>query len=160
MLTDYEQIQNLIGRYAHAADSFAAKEWADLFTVDGSLTEYGVTVSGRDRIRALLDLGHERKGSDTPLDNKHIQTNCVIDLSGDRATATSDLMVFVLDEAGWRVRGCGKYHDEIVRDTDNQWRFKSRTATWTGRFGYDPTNPGLAEVMAGRLRAAMLDPAD
>lgn len=154
-MTDYEEIQNLIARYAHAADSYSAEDWANLFTEDGSLTEYGETVTGRDRIRALGALALQRKGRDVATANKHMQANSAIEIRGDRASATTDLMVVCLSESGWRVRGCGVYTDEFARDVDGRWKFQSRTATWSGESGHDPLNPGLAKVFQERFRQVM-----
>lgn len=156
-MTDYEEIQNLIARYAHAADSFATDEWAELFTEDGSLTEYGETITGRDRIKALGDLARQTKDREIALAHKHIQTNSAINVHGDRASARTDLMVVILSDTGWQVRGCGTYADEFVRDADGQWRFKSRTVTWSGESGHDPLNPGSAKLFQERFRQVMAD---
>lgn len=66
-------------------------------------------------------------------------------------------MVVILSDTGWRVRGCGTYADEIVRDLDGQWRFTSRTVTWSGESGHDPLNPVLAKLFQERFRQVMAD---
>jgi uncharacterized protein (TIGR02246 family) len=148
-MTDHDEIRNLIGRYAHAADAQSADDYASLYVEDGSLTENGITVTPRERIRALVEYaGSLAAGQPQPSGTKHLQLNTVIDVHGDTASAVTDLVAVTLDpEQGFRIRGCGTYTDEIVRDHDGRWRFKSRTVTWFKNAGPDPLNPTFAHAM-------------
>lgn len=154
-MNDYDEIRNLIARYAHAADNYDADGWADCFAEHGSLTEYGETIVGREKIRELGRMALDRMGTEVSAANKHVQVNSAIDVGGQGASATTDLLVVTLSPDGWRIRGCGVYGDEFVRDEDGRWKISSRTATWTGESGHDPLNPGLAEVFRARFREVM-----
>lgn len=145
-MTDCDEIRNLIARYAQAADNYAANEWANLFTESGTLSMSGETIVGRERIRALGNLALDRKGTDVAVANKHMQANSLIEIRDDRASATTDFMVVTLTGSGWRVRGCGAYTDEFVRDGDGRGKFQARAANWAGESGHDPLNPDLAKV--------------
>src|SRR3954468_2925289 len=148
-MTDHDEIRNLIARYAHAADAHDADAYAALYVEDGALTENGVTVTPRSKIRELVEYARERAASaPQPSGTKHLQLNSVLDIDGDQARAVTDLVAVTLDpREGFRIRGCGTYTDEIVRDHDGHWRFKSRTVSWFKDAGPDPLNPGFARGM-------------
>ena len=87
---------------------------------------------------------------------RHLQFNSVIEIDGDIASATSQVLVLELNaDRGWGIRGSGLYTDEIVREANGEWKFKSRTVTWYNDLGPDPLNPKVAELYAGFFRSIM-----
>ena len=91
--------------------------------------------------------------------SKHVQVNTVINVDGDRADGTTQLIVLELNaKQGWRIRGCGTYTDDIVLDHDGCWRFKSRTVNWIPDVGPDPMNPALGEMYKNFFKAIMAAP--
>ena len=117
--------------YGHALDYGNRDEFLGCFTTDA---EYVVAM----RINA--DNGFEFHGHDELtgyFDNhthapeawhKHITTNPMVTVNGDRASATS---YFVRVDAGAEsapaaIAASGRYLDELSRDDDGHWRIRSR----------------------------------
>lgn len=80
-------------------------------------------MNGWDRLAVLIEGIY-----DTNL--KHMQLNTWIQVDGERATATTDLMVqSALADAGWQTIAHGRYEDTMVC-RDGGWRFERRMITW------------------------------
>ena len=159
-MTEYNAIRNLIGSYGQTVDSVPRQpqKYADHFIEDGSFTDCGVTIHPRSKIKALMQAALEY-GKNQPKHSgtRHLQFNTVIKITGEgAASSTSQLMVLELGpEVGWRIRNIGLYTDEIVKDTDGQWKFKSRVVTWYKDLGPDPLNSDLGTMMGHFFKAIM-----
>ncbi|WP_417522408.1 nuclear transport factor 2 family protein [Marinovum sp.] len=158
-MNDYQAVMNLIGSYGQTVDEWPRQpeRYADHFTEDGSFSDNGVEVGPRSKILALMKSAAGRTETQPLLaGTRHYQLNPIIHLEGDRGHGSVDLMVVELSpEAGWRIRGCGRYKDEYAKDPDGAWRFRSRILTWFKDAGPDPRNPALAEAYRDRFLAFM-----
>lgn len=117
-MDDFEAIKQLISRYNLAFD------YGDLEAFLATFTEGGVF----HRSTALREYrGHEELtelfGS-FPVKGRHMSTNFIIDVDGDRATASSYL-VYLNAEGDYLPMMFGVYADELVRQDDG-WRFSAR----------------------------------
>ena len=93
----------------------------DLFAADGVLAYSESQARGSDALLAFYEASQglpEQRG-------KHLTTNAVIDVDGDRATARSDFAFFRFVDGIFTATVGGRYHDEFVR-TDGRWRFARR----------------------------------
>ncbi|NKI18692.1 nuclear transport factor 2 family protein [Spongiibacter sp. KMU-166] len=146
-MNDIDEIRNLIASYGQTVDSFPRdpRRYADHFVEEGAFTDCGVTLSPRSKIKQLMETARSAEVEAAPLSGtRHLQLNSVINVDGDSAHATSQLVVVELSEKGWKIRGIGQYTDDIVRDVDGCWRFKSKVVTWFKGLGPDPLNPELS----------------
>ena len=122
-MDDVNAIRNLIARYSHAADDGKGKELAGLFVPDGGLESLGLAITGQEQLTALITGIYDQH-------LRHLQVNTDIRLDGDRATATSDLVVLALvPDQGWQIVACGRYNDELVKQ-QGDWLFGRRVITW------------------------------
>ena len=111
------------GWYAHFCDDGRFDQWGDLFTDDATLRAMGVTYEGRDGAKGFIT-----KFQPPEARGKHVCTNTVIDIDGDRARGWTDY-VFVSQEMV--ILSAGRYHDVLVRDGD-RWRFQDRRIVFMG----------------------------
>ncbi len=129
---DMLEIQQLLGQYTVAID---AKDWdaySALFADDGELIFTGAHARGAAEIRAVMARA-------SPPNVRHLTTNIVIKVDGDRATAHSRWTALGGDaENRVSVGGTGSYEDELVRQR-GRWRFQRRVV-----YGDFPTRDPLA----------------
>ena len=122
-MTDEEAIRQLFARFIHLRDDKRFDEWVELFTGNGRF-EYGDNVMNgrvaiRDHVSALL---HGDRG-------KHLCVNSIIEVDGDRATASSDF-VKMNPSAGpgrapFEIGTMGRYEDDLVRQ-NGEWKIAWR----------------------------------
>lgn len=135
---DYQEITQLINRYAYGIDTCAndGYDYANLFTVDGVFidnnSDAGFAQSGRVLARgrdALAELvGGGSRGCRTKLpwtDWSHLMLNHEITPSADGARGRIYLVQLGMTGPGSVARH-GGYEDVYVR-TSEGWRIKSRT---------------------------------
>jgi ketosteroid isomerase-like protein len=136
---DDSAIRNLIASYAHAADDGDGDALAALFVEGGGLESLGLSITGADKLSALI------KGIyDANL--KHLQLNTAIRVEDGTASAVSDLVVQAMaPDAGWQTMAQGRYHDELTRAGDH-WRFTKRLIVW---------HRATPDAIAEQLRALM-----
>jgi len=121
--TDQEQIRGLLARFCQHLDARRFKEWSETFAEHGSF-------GARKGRAAILEniLGGELARMPA-LRRKHAVVNAVIDVVGDAATSTSDLVMFdQLGNSGWTIR-IGRYSDRLER-RDGAWLFSERQLEW------------------------------
>jgi hypothetical protein len=131
-LEDEAAIVRRLHRYGHAIDGGDEAAWIDCFTADGVFEGYGRREGGDPLYRlegraALAEFvnGHTRRPFAYHV---HGLLEPVVELDGDRARCVSYFVVLQHHESEPRVRVLGRYHDELVRDSDGEWRFARRTA--------------------------------
>lgn len=124
-LEDLAAINQLFVDYIQYLDWFETDKLVELFTEDGEvLYGPGNHCHGRDEIAAFL---RRLQGGGKPGGGFHIVSNPRIVLDGDTATADVVWTVIGMDADGQpKVSTMGAHKDELVRDTDGQWRFKRR----------------------------------
>jgi ketosteroid isomerase-like protein len=125
LLEEKDAIRELIARYCFYIDLAKYDEWAGTFTEDGVFEVSGLfRFDGRAAIRAFAE--HIPKNAQGLTGMKHCTMNQVIDVSGDRATATCYLLM-IREGAPLHVDIAGRYEDELVKQS-GRWLFARRTA--------------------------------
>ena len=104
-------------------------EWVRLLTEDGTFEYPGASLSGRDAIRdSVASLLRDDRG-------KHLGFNAVIEVDGDTASVTSDVVKLRPAEPGggtaFVVQTAGRYIDSLVRTKDG-WQVASRRTELLG----------------------------
>jgi len=142
---DDAAIRNLIASYAHATDDGDGEALAALFVEGGGLESLGLSITGSDKLTALIKgIYHANL--------KHLQLNTVITVDGARASAVSDLVVqAMVPDAGWQTMAQGRYHDEMTRQGE-RWQFTKRLIVWH-RATPDAIAEQLRTLMSGGIRA-------
>jgi pimeloyl-ACP methyl ester carboxylesterase/ketosteroid isomerase-like protein len=114
---DVEQIKQLVARYNLAFDYGDVEGYLATWTEDGLFHRSNALRSyqGHDALRELI--------TTFPVQGRHVSTNFVVDVEGDRATASSYLLYLSAD--GYQPVMFGVYADELVRHPDG-WRFSVR----------------------------------
>jgi hypothetical protein len=135
---DYQEITQLINRYAYGIDTCANNgyDYANVFTADGTFTDRNsdagysaggrVLAQGRDALAALV--GGGSRGCATKLvwtDWSHLMLNHEITPTADGATGRIYLVQLGMEGPGSVARH-GGYEDVYVRTAEG-WRIKSRT---------------------------------
>jgi hypothetical protein len=135
---DYQEITQLINRYAYGIDTCANNgyDYADLFTADGVFVDRNsdagfaaggrVLAQGREALATLV--GGGSRGCATKLvwtDWSHLMLNHEITPSAEGATGRVYLVQLGMQGPGSVARH-GGYEDVYVR-TPEGWRIKSRT---------------------------------
>ena len=117
--------------YGHALDYGDRKEFLGCFTTDAAYVvamrvnaDNGFEFHGHDELTGYFD-NHTHAPEAW---HKHITTNPMVTVNGDRASATS---YFVRVDAGAEsapaaIAASGRYLDELSRDDDGHWRIRSR----------------------------------
>jgi hypothetical protein len=135
---DYQQITQLINRYAYGIDTCANNgyDYANLFTEDGVFIDRNsdggfaaggrVLAEGREALATLV--GGGSRGCETPLvwtDWSHLMLNHEITPTADGASGRIYLVQLGMEGPGSVARH-GGYEDIYVRTADG-WRIRSRT---------------------------------
>jgi hypothetical protein len=135
---DYQEITQLINRYAYGIDTCANNgyDYANLFTTDGVFIDRNsdagfaaggrVLAQGRDALAELV--GGGSRGCETKLvwtDWSHLMLNHEITSSAEGATGRVYLVQLGMDGPGSVARH-GGYEDVYVRTAEG-WRIRSRT---------------------------------
>ncbi len=135
---DYQQITQLINRYAYGIDTCANNgyDYANVFTADGVFIDRNsdagfaaggrVLAKGRDALAALV--GGGTRGCKTKLvwtDWSHLMLNHEVTPTADGATGRIYLVQLGMKGPG-TIERHGGYEDVYVR-TPEGWRIKSRT---------------------------------
>ena len=132
LLEEKDAIRELIGRYCFYIDLGKYDEWADTFTEDAVFEVSGMfRFDGRAAIREFAN--HIPKNASGLPGMKHCTFNHVIEVSGDRASATCYLLV-VREGTPLHVDIAGRYEDELVKRA-GRWLFTHRAAFFDYRSG-------------------------
>jgi len=119
----YWACSNLVTDYAYHRDQFNAKEFANLFTEDASLTVVSQTWVGRAEIEQRIE------GLKTGSTIRHeMSTIRIVPIDADHATGVSYATIYSAPAGVNSVSGfalMGEYHDEFVRTADG-WKFSKR----------------------------------
>ena len=120
-IADQLEIQQLLARYSHAADLHPPEAMRDIFTEDGRfhIEAMGIDAHGIDRIIEFFT--EMRAGMEGTY---HVNSNLVIDVDGDSATAVSYLTTLRSGEKP-EIAGIARYQDQLVK-TPEGWRIRAR----------------------------------
>jgi uncharacterized protein (TIGR02246 family) len=130
-LEDERAIQKVLTRYGFAVDSGDAEATGNIYTEDTHIDIDGV---------AFMDGREQSKGIVTSPAHQGIMPNCahvmgpfVIQLDGQKATATGYATVYVKEDGQVRVwrQSYGRW--TLRKEADGQWRVRERISRSTGR---------------------------
>jgi uncharacterized protein (TIGR02246 family) len=117
-------INDLFVRYTCALDAGDAETVVDCFTEDGTLVSPAVGEhTGRAAITAFARRFAQFQANGSQL--RHVISNLMMSVDGDRAHATCYLIVFLTRDGASRLLAPGRY-DCNLRKVDGQWRFHRR----------------------------------
>jgi hypothetical protein len=142
---DRAMIEDLQARYLFAFDWGDAESYANTFAEDGVLNFGWGEFRGRQAIREFLEPGDGRgekpaPEGERPRVGRHIISNIVVNIDGDRATSQSYWTHMVTGPTGFgTVDFFGHYEDEMVK-VNGEWLFSRRHIY----------NEAVAEWAAGR----------
>jgi ketosteroid isomerase-like protein len=137
-------IQQLWAKYAQALDTADPELYASLFTPDAYLEVDGKPYKGREAIQGLIrDIRKKLDIDKVPADAhgrhfgpiRHLLSNLMIELKGDRATSESYWTEII--SQGKNAQGVGnppavlkmgRYEDELVK-RNGQWCYSKRIIT-------------------------------
>jgi 3-phenylpropionate/cinnamic acid dioxygenase small subunit len=118
-MSDEEGIRRTIAEFCQFLDDRRFEDWSNLFTEAGEFQD----LKGRAEILRYI-LG-DQLATIPELKRKHTISNIIIDVSGDEATAVSDLVIFDrMGDEPWIYR-VGDYTDHLVRE-GGRWLFAKR----------------------------------
>jgi hypothetical protein len=123
---DRDKIREVLAKYCTFGDNARFSELASLFTEDGSWQGRMGTAKGRVEIEALMVKMNPPAGQG-PV-RRHLVTNVVIAINGDRASVQSSFMMVRESESGPMIGAVGSYDDVLTRRGSN-WLITSRKVT-------------------------------
>ena len=117
---DRAELMELVARHAQLTDDGDWETRVDLYSEDGEFTSLdGIPRRGREALREAFSATAGR------ITGKHITSNTVLTLDGDRASGLTDYAFFMVTKDAVVATSVGRYHDEFVKGSDG-WRFRSR----------------------------------
>jgi hypothetical protein len=119
-VTDADEIRNTLARFCQFLDDRRFEEFSQTFAEDGA---FGERV-GRAAIFEWIS--HAELATRPELKRKHAVTNAIVEVLGDRAISSSDLVMFDQVGDGPVTIRVGRYTDELVRQPDGAWLFSKR----------------------------------
>jgi hypothetical protein len=119
-IEDELAVQRVLSLYCQRCDDGDHAGVAALWAPDGELLYDGELIVGH----AALEVWFAQK---SPPDRrgKHLTTNVVVDVDGDRAAATSDYAFLRIEDGVIAVPFAGRYVDALAR-IDGTWRLTRR----------------------------------
>src|ERR1700733_10522339 len=108
---DYEQVRQLLARYAQAVDAEDANGVAALFCDAGVFDLGDQHVSGR---AAIAEMFERFAAAGALAGTRHLTLNSVITLDGTAGVALSDWVVIRAGQDAWAIIAAGRYHDELT----------------------------------------------
>ena len=132
-LEDERAIIDTLHRYGQAADEGDDRAWSHLFVEDGVFVclDRGENVLLREQGRpALAQWLRNFRANETRI-TKHCVLAPVVRIDGERALVKSYLTRISENADPYAppfLLLMGKYRDEMIKESDGQWRFTQRTA--------------------------------
>ena len=123
-IEDRLAIHDLFVRYATALDAGDVETVVNCFTADAVLESPVIgVIAGRDAIRAFAERFAAQRAGGTQF--RHMITNIVAEIEGDRARASAYLLVLITQDGKSRRLPPGRYECEVVKQ-GAAWRFGRR----------------------------------
>jgi hypothetical protein len=119
-VSDADEIRNTLARFCQFLDDRRFEEFSQTFAEDGA---FGERV-GRAAIFEWIS--HAELATRPELKRKHAVSNAIVEVLGDRAISSSDLVMFDQVGDGPVSIRVGRYTDELVRQPDGAWLFAKR----------------------------------
>ncbi len=132
VVADELGIRRILAAYCQLIDDGDFSGVADQFTPAGSFVFAGEVVAGRDALMHWFERSQplHRRG-------KHIATNAIIDISGEKAVVTSDFLFFRFVKGVWSSQIAGRYRDVFAK-IDGVWRLERREVEVLTALAADP----------------------
>lgn len=145
MPSEEDAIRRMLVECSMLLDAGDWDGWAEHYDEDGvhAVPAASFEVRGRGAIRRWMAATYRWANT-----GRHIVTNPLITIDGDRAEAVSEVVFLVRGDDGPEVGLVGRYHD-VLRKTD-RWRFERRES----RFDESWMSPTVRAVMAEAQRGA------
>lgn len=124
------EIENTLNRYALGYDDGDLAMVKNTFTSEAVLTlrvADGALVGPFEGREAIVNMMREASHSQSD-QRRHITTNVIIDVEGDRAESVSYLTIFSAQDGTLTALSMGKYEDELVH-TEAGWKLSKRHIT-------------------------------
>jgi hypothetical protein len=120
-----EGVRAAIAVYTQALDDGRTDDIVATFCSDGRCDLPGMgTHIGHDALRQAYSKWTPRRPQ------RHLVVNTVVgDWNEHEATASSDVVFLLLEDAGWGIKLVGRY-DDVLHSDDGTWRFHRRRATF------------------------------
>jgi hypothetical protein len=126
-IEDREAIQRLLMEYGRSLDNRDFVTYSHLFASNGEWSGSFGSFKGPAAIEAAM-VKSFANATDIPKGtNFHMMSNVIIDLQGDRATASSKWIFFKMDGSKPEGAIAGRYDDVLIRE-NGQWKFLKRVA--------------------------------
>jgi uncharacterized protein (TIGR02246 family) len=135
-MDDYEEVRQLLARYAHALDAQDTGGVAALFSEDGVFELGDERFEGRAAIAAMFQ---RFAAAGALAGTRHLTLNSVITLEGTTGAAASDWVAIRAATDSWQIIAAGRYNDEFVHA--GGWLFRRRHDVI---YGPVPTDAGAA----------------
>ncbi len=129
-LEDQQSIERLLLEYGRTLDNRNFAAYAQLFARQGEWQGALGTFRGPAAIQAAMEKSFNSAAAiaDIPKgSNFHVMSNFIIDVQGDRATATSMFIFYKMEKSTPVAAVAGRYEDVLIRE-DGAWKFLQRSA--------------------------------
>jgi 3-phenylpropionate/cinnamic acid dioxygenase small subunit len=123
---DRDKIRDVLAKYCSFVDNARFSEVASLFAEEGSWQGTLGSAKGRAEIEALMVKMNPAAGQG-PV-RRHLVTNFVIAINGDRANVQSTFILVRESENGPMIGAVGSYDDVLIRRGPN-WLIATRKVT-------------------------------
>ena len=128
-LEDLVEIERLFYDYRRHLDARDLHAYSRLFCEDGEWTGRTGSAVGPDAIQAMLEANLSPNPPAPGASSWHIVSNPVIDLDGDRATASTTWALIRRDAGDAPAVVLLGHYDDVLEREDGRWRFKRRRAS-------------------------------
>ena len=110
-MTDEQEIQRAFAQYCHRCDDGDFAALLDLFAADAELVYGERTCRGRAQVLAFFE---ELQGKPAQR-GKHMTSNVIIEVAGDRASVLSDFLFVRFADGALSPVFTGRYRDRFAR---------------------------------------------
>ena len=152
---DKLEIREIIERSVRYIDDQDGAAFAELFEEDGVLQLAATVFAGRDALRSMFRGANPAAKWTEPGELlkqpgiTHLTTNPIIDVTGDTATAETDMITFRRGEEGRAgVTLLARYRDRLRRTDQGRWLISSRTGVSIAVPGEEGTDAEWARALA------------
>lgn len=121
-IEDRIAIRELMARYNFAIDFGDIEAYLACFTEEGGFSNIYGSSKGQIALRRYIS---ERTAERQELPLRHMATNIIIEVKGDRASAKCYLLLLQVTSEGLKLLTTGAYKDELQK-IGGAWRFSHR----------------------------------
>ena len=131
-MEDEKAIERVLLEYGRTLDNRDFAAYAALFAADGQWKGAQGAYKGPKEIQTQMEKVFTDAAADIPKgQNFHAMSNIVINVQGDRATASSKFIFYKMDGRKPVAEVTGRYEDVLIR-VGGAWKFLTRTALGPG----------------------------